>query len=90
LLNVTILNPDDTEELALTLCGKKKKIGKDHFAQLGKGMGLTDKQIQGVFNRMIKFRPSAMQWIDKSFLSDEMKNAYKLVLKNKYEQMGLS
>ena len=90
LLNVTILNRDDTEELALTLCGKKKKIDKDHFAQLGKGMGLTDKQIQGVFNRMTKSRPNALEWIDKSFLSEEMKNAYKLVLKNKYEQLGLS
>ncbi|MCX6308233.1 MAG: HipA domain-containing protein, partial [Bacteroidia bacterium] len=90
LLNVSILNPDDTEELALTLCGKKKKIGKVHFEQLGKGMGLTDKQIQGVFNRMTKYRPSALEWIDKSFLSDEMKNAYKLVLKNKYEQLGIS
>lgn len=90
LLNVSILNPDDSEELALTLCGKKKKIRREHFELLGKGMGLTDRQIQGAFNRMKKFRPNAIQWIDKSFLSDEMKNAYKQVLKNRFEQLGLS
>src|SRR5690606_33233997 len=32
LLNLNILNPEDTEELALTLCGKKNKfkIGRAH------------------------------------------------------------
>lgn len=90
LLNVSISNPDDTEELALTLSGKKKKIRREHFEQLGIGMGLTDKQIQGAFNRMMKFRPNALEWIDKSFLSEEMKNEYKNVLKNRFEQLGLS
>jgi len=90
LLNVSILNPDDTEELALTLCGEKKKINREYFDQLGKGIGLTDKQIQATFNRMAKFRPNAMHWIDKSFMSEKMKDAYKHVLKNKYEQLRLS
>ena len=90
LLNVSILNPDDTEEFALTLCGKRRKIRREHFEQLGKSMGLTDKQIRGVFNRMIKFRPSALEWIDKSFLLEKMMNAYKQVLKSRFEQLGLS
>ncbi len=89
LLNVSIVNPDDTEELALTLGGKKKKLKRAHFEQLGKGLGLTDKQIHGAYKRMLKHKPEAMAWIERSFLSDEMKTAYATVLEKRYAQIGL-
>jgi serine/threonine-protein kinase HipA len=89
LLNVAIVNPDDAEELALTLEGKKKKLKREHFDRFGKGLELTDKQIQGVFNRMIKHKPIAIEWINKSFLPDHMKEAYKSILETRYEQLRL-
>lgn len=87
LLNVTIVLPEDTEELALTLEGKKRKLKKIHFEHLGAGLGLTNKQIQGVFERMLKNRPKAIQWVDNSFLSNDMKAAYKDILETRYEQL---
>lgn len=87
LLNVAIVNPDDTEELALTMEGKKKKIKWIHFKHLGEGMGLTSKQIQGVYSRMHKNKPKAIELIEKSFLSDGMKEAYKNLLESRYEQL---
>ena len=90
LLNVAIVNPDDAEELALTLEGKKKKLKREHFDRFGKGLELTDKQIQGVFNRMIKHKPITIEWINKSFLSDQMKEAYKSILETRYEQLVLT
>lgn len=87
LLNVAIVNPDDTEELALTIEGKKKKIKWIHFKHLGEGMGLTSKQIQGVYSRMHKNKPKAIELIEKSFLSDGMKEAYKNLLEARYEQL---
>jgi len=87
LLNVAIVNPDDTEELALTIEGKKKKIKWAHFKHLGEGMGLTSKQIQGVYSRMLKNKPKAIELIEKSFLSDGMKEAYKNLLESRYEQL---
>lgn len=89
LLNVAIVLPEDKEELALTLAGKKKKLKREHFEQLGEGLGLTAKQVRGTFQRMIKNRPSATDWIDRSFLSDEMKTAYNKVLDSKYKQLGM-
>ena len=90
LLNVAIVNPDDAEELALTLDGKKKKLRMENFERLGKTLELTDKQIEGVFKRMIKNKPMAIEWIDKSFLSGTMKEAYKNVLETRYEQLKLT
>ena len=90
LLNVAILNPEDTEELALTLEAKKKKLKREHFERLGKGMELTEKQIQGVVYRMIKHKPIAREWINNSFLSQEMKEAYIKIIEARYSQLKLT
>tara|TARA_R110002050_G_scaffold295499_1_gene454394 strand:+ start:1521 stop:2459 length:939 start_codon:yes stop_codon:yes gene_type:complete len=87
LLNVAIVLPEDTEELALSLGGKRRKLKKEHFENLGKDLELTDKQIQGVFKRMIENKPKAMAWIETSFLSKEMKAAYKQLLTSRYERL---
>ncbi len=89
LLNVTILLPEDSEELALTMLGKKKKLKREHFEQFGGDLGLTGKQIKGAFQRMIRNKPVAKSWIDRSFLSDDMKTAYKEVLDSRYKQLEL-
>lgn len=89
LLNVAIIIPEDTEELALTLDGKKKKLRKEHFEQFGQGLELTSKQIQSVFKRMVGNKPKAHGWINKSFLSGSKKEAYKYVLESRFEQLGL-
>lgn len=87
LLNVALAFPEDKEELALTLLGKKKKLKREHFEQLGEGVGLTPKQIKGTFNRILKNKPKAFSWIDQSFLSENMKSAYKEVLSERYGKL---
>ncbi|WP_218145413.1 HipA domain-containing protein [Parapedobacter koreensis] len=90
LLNVAIVNPEDQEELALTLEGKKRKLNAGHFERFGKELGLSNRQIDNIFARFSKNRVRADEWIEKSFLSDEMKAAYSKVLNQRYRQMGLS
>ncbi len=89
LLNVSIILPEDKEELALTLEGKKKKLKKEHFVKFGIGLELTEKQIDSVFKRMLANKFSAIEWIDRSFLSDKMKDAYKEKLESRYTQLKL-
>ena len=84
LLNVAIVNPDDTEELALTLEGKKKKLKWEHFERLGNMLELNKKQINGISKRFKKNKPIAIQWIDNSFLSKEYKEKYKTLLEDRY------
>jgi serine/threonine-protein kinase HipA len=87
LLNVAIINTKDDEEFALTLEGKKKKLKHDNFIKLGKGLGLNDRQIQGVFTRMEENKGKAVEFIEKSFLSTEKKEAYKKVLMERYDAL---
>ena len=89
MLNVAVILPEDTEELALTLAGKKKKLKREQFEQFGIGLGLTDKQINGVFKRIVKNKSKALEWIDRSFLSGNKKTAYKKVLEERFMQLGL-
>ncbi len=87
LLNVMIINPDDSDETALTLEGKKKKLKREHFNRFGQGLGLTDRQINAAFKRLEENKGKAVEWIDVSFLSAELKEAYKKVLDEKYSKL---
>lgn len=49
----------------------------------------TEKQIEGTFKRMVKNYPKALEWTKHSFLSNEMKTAYKEILKSRYLQLEL-
>lgn len=84
LLNVAIANPEDKEELALTLGGKKKKLRKEHFVKLAQDIGLNTKQIDGVFKRFSEKKEDLVKMIHYSFLSETMKKNYIEVLKKRY------
>jgi serine/threonine-protein kinase HipA len=87
LLNVAIINPEDQEELALTLEGKKNKLNREHFIKFGQGLELKDSQIDGVFDRFRKKEPAAHSWINRSFLSAEMKKRYVQILNQRYARL---
>jgi serine/threonine-protein kinase HipA len=87
LLNVVVVLPDDTEELALTLGGKKRKLSRKDFEKFGSDLGLTAKQIKGVFKRFLKNRPEAGKLIDRSFMSVDMKTKYIELLDERYSRL---
>lgn len=87
LLNVTILLPEDKEELALTIEGRKRKFTRTHFEDFGRGLGLSPVQIKRVFERFLKHRQKALALIDDSFLSEVMKNLYREVIMERYTRI---
>ncbi len=87
LLNVAIVLPEDEEELALTLSGKKKKLKREHFEQFAKELGLTTKQIKGVFNRFEAKWNEIFELIDVSFLSNASKNKYKELMDTRFKRI---
>ncbi len=87
LLNTTIINPEDKEEMALTLNGRKNRLERIDFVQLGGNLGLNSKQIQGVFERFYKLKPIAIKWVDTSFLSNKMKTLYREKIGERYDRI---
>lgn len=84
LLNVAIANPEDKEELALTLGGKKNKLRKEHFVKLALDLGLNTKQIDGVFKRFYEKKEVMIKMIQNSFLSEIMKVKYLEIFQKRY------
>ena len=87
LLNVAIVNPDDQEELALTLEGKKRKITLEHFERFGRGLELNNKQVNVVFKKLNKNKALLVNWIGDSFLSDKYKELYKNLVEERYKTL---
>lgn len=77
LLNVKLVLPKDKEDTALLLGGKKSNLNKSYFDRLGTGLGLNEKQINGVYKRISKWMPDAVRLIDRSFLSEGQQELYK-------------
>lgn len=83
LLNVQLLLPEDKEESALTINGKRNNLKKSDFDYLGKNFGLNEKQIQNTFNRFVNNENGMLIRIDNSFLSEENKKRYKALLQKR-------
>lgn len=77
LLNVKIILPKDKEDTALLLGGKKMNFNKGYFDRFGEVLKLNEKQVAGVYRRLGKWIPKAIALIEKSFLSEDLKKAYK-------------
>ena len=87
LLNVVIVNPDDTEELALTLNGKKRCISRKDFVEAASRSGVSEKILDGLIAHFEKCLPSWEKKIDESFLSDGMKTDYKELISQRMNKL---
>ena len=87
LLNVAMANPKDKEELALTLSGKKSNLRIDDFMNAAKTMGLEENVMQRLITSLHKALPKWQQLIQKSFLSDEKKQAYEELIVSRFEKL---
>lgn len=88
MLSTALVIPEDTEELALTLNGKKRKIRKDDFTTTMKASGLEEKIIENIFNKFMKIQDKWMIFIDVSFLSNTMKKDYKNIITDKLNRLS--
>jgi serine/threonine-protein kinase HipA len=92
LLNSTISNPKNREELALPLQGRKSNLQAKLFwgYLAGERLGLTAAQVDQARKR---FAAASSAWPDRimnSFLSAEMKDRYLALLGARRERLGLA
>jgi serine/threonine-protein kinase HipA len=76
MLSTALVMPEDKEELALTLNGKKRKITRDDFVKAFQSSNLEDKIIENIFGKFEKSIPLWRDCIRDCFLDDEMKARY--------------
>lgn len=85
LLNTTLVLKGDAEEIALSLKGKKKNLNADVIINyFGKDRcGLTDRVIDKTMLTIKDSIPSWFKFIEISFLSEQMKEKYALLLQSR-------
>ena len=87
LLATAIVNPDDKEDLALTLNGKKKKIKYTDFVAAFNTLQLETKQQENIFDKMLNAKDKWMEFIDISFLSKGFKESYKQLIRERFSRL---
>jgi serine/threonine-protein kinase HipA len=87
LVNTTLVNPADEEELALTLNGKKRRLLKQDFIAGMNNLKIDARQQQNIFTKMSKALPMWKHQIDISFLSEDNKQQYKAVIDERMRRL---
>ena len=83
MLSTKLVMPEDMEELALTLNGKKRKLKRSDFETAFAKSGLDKKVGENIFLKFEKVVPLWVEFIDGSFLREEMKAQYKELIKDR-------
>jgi len=89
LVATALVNPADTEELALTLNGKKRRLRQTDFRQAAQRAGIDDKVLTGILTRFGKAKPAWHEFIGMSFLTEALQEQFHLLLDSRFAQLGL-
>lgn len=83
LVPVKLILPEDQEDSALTICGKKAKLTKNDFDSLADYFKINSKALTGIYERLYSSQKEWKLLIEKSLISEKLKESYnKLIDKN--------
>ena len=90
LLSTKLVFPDDKEDLALTLNARKRKLKKSDFNHLLNTYKIDEKVIENIYEKYRKIVPQWLNFIDTSFLPQQMKEEYKSIIIKRKSILDLS
>ena len=85
MLSTALVMPEDKEELALNLNGKKRRLKKQDFVTAMRTAELDEKVIENLFRKFLRIEDKWMKFIDTSFLPEDMQIGYKEIISEKLE-----
>lgn len=88
LLNVSVANPKDKEELALSLNGKKSNLKLQDFLKASATMGIEERVTLQLIENMRKMLPVWEGLINSSFLSPDLKVAYLSLINARLQRLS--
>lgn len=76
LLPVNVIMPEDTEELALQLNGKKSKLQKKHFIAFAEYCGIRQSTAEAMIRTMLNRIPGWIKMCEESLLPQKLKQTF--------------
>jgi len=83
LVATNIVNPADQEDTALSLNGKKKNLKLKDFSTAFNSFGLSAKQQENIFEKIIAAKNTWLKFIELSFISCDYKERYRELIKSR-------
>lgn len=84
-VSTAIVMPEDTEELAISLQGFKKKLMSFDFIHAMEDCGIDTKIAERLVFKFQKYKTAWNECIDSSFISEEQKRKYKELIQSRLE-----
>ncbi len=84
-----IVIPDDKEEMALTINGRKNKLKRSDFDNLAKNLKIPAKAMENSYTKFANRINQANRWIEISFLPAKLKKEYKRVITENAKKIEL-
>lgn len=88
MLPVNIVMPADTEQMALTLNGKKKNIRKKDFMSLSESLGIQEKAALRMMDRILKLTDEFIRQTQSSYLTEIMKKDMTDLIRSRARDLG--
>ncbi|HPF01502.1 MAG: HipA domain-containing protein [Bacteroidales bacterium] len=87
LVSTALVLPSDTEDLALTLNGKKKKLRLSDFMKAMTSNGIPEKAQRNIVDKMEAAVPEIIQFIDYGFLPKTMKELFQKIISDRAHRL---
>ena len=87
LLPVNVIMPEDTEEFALALNGKKTHIRKKDFFVFAKGCGISKASAEKMIAKIVSMKPKYIDMCNGSLLPDHLKERFAELIEQRCKVM---
>jgi len=85
MLPANVVLPEDTEQLALTLNGKKSNLHRNDFLAFAKATEMPEKPAERMLDMIISMQPTYLEMCRESYMPEEMRNSMeKLILERSF------
>ncbi len=87
LLPVNVIMPEDTEETALALNGKKSNLHRKDFLELAKNIGLNERSAKHMIDSVIGKEEDAIALCRDSFLNEKLQKALIMIVRDRCDRL---
>ncbi|MBQ8160093.1 MAG: HipA domain-containing protein [Clostridia bacterium] len=87
LLPVNVIMPEDQEEFALTMNGKKQHLRRNDFLSFAEKAGILQKAAETMMQRMMGYLPRWISLCEESLLPEDMKAALIQLMRTRAERL---
>lgn len=85
LLPVNVIMPEDKEEFALAMNGKKKNLRKKDFLAFADGCGIPRKSTEKMIRKLVSLKPKFISMCYDSFLPENLKESLAILIEKRAE-----